>query len=313
MRSSIGRCHRGHGVAAGRARFLLPAVRGKGEVQQLVAARSAGAAQAPWGEVAQDAQEAQAADRPRAVDADAAVQVALLKSPRRCGRCLPTWASRRRMSTTRRDCRILPWVSKACQPAAGARRRPGRSRRASWKSSSRWPAEDALLESQQRVAHEFLQLEADVRSGAEGRCGGPAVSATAFRSKRGHVSAELAGRFTRLEHQRPGAGAGLQPVPRIFRAQDAQVAATRARLLALMEMEDRPDINLSDRLLLPAKLDIDLKSLQATALEQRLDLQALRTQVEWSGSKEAFTNRWPAGSMAWASRQSTSAKRTGTR
>lgn len=279
----------------------LPEDRGKGEVQQLVAARSAGAAQAPWGEVAQDALEAQAADLlARPVDADAAVQVALLKSPRLralfadLGIAQADVYDATRLSNPSLGFESLSASGGGTQTTwslsqgfmevlfAGYRNRQGRY---------------ALLESQQRVAHEFLQLEADVRSAwqahAAARLSARLRSGSANAAR---VSAELAGRFheagniSALQLAREQAAASSAHIS--LRAQDAQVAATRARLLALMGVEDRPDINLSDRLLLPAKLDIDLKSLQATALEQRLDLQALRTQVEWSGSKEAFTNRW---------------------
>jgi cobalt-zinc-cadmium efflux system outer membrane protein len=110
------------------------------------------------------------------------------------------------------------------------------------------------------------------------------------------VSAELAGRFheagniSALQLAREQAAASSALIA--LRAQEAQVTAARGRLLALMGVKDAPDLELLDRLLLPVALDADLETLQAIALEQRLDLQALRTQVKWSEGNEAFTQRW---------------------
>ncbi|MDQ2654066.1 MAG: TolC family protein, partial [Chloroflexota bacterium] len=110
------------------------------------------------------------------------------------------------------------------------------------------------------------------------------------------LSAELARRFheagnitaLQLAREQAAASAALIAV----RRHEAGIAAARGALLALIGVQDGTGIALLDRLEQPVPLTQELPALQALALEQRLDLQALRTNAQWSESQEAFTARW---------------------
>lgn len=277
----------------------LPATRGAGDVQKLVASRSAVAASAALGTTtSSDPRLEKLLAGP--LDADAAVRVALVGSPQmrvlfaELGLAQADGYDATRLSNPSLGYERLSSSAGGTQTTwsltqgfmevlfARYRNRLGRF---------------ALLEAEQRVAHGVLQFESEVRAAWLDH----AVTRQMARLRSGvaraaQVSAELAQRFheagnisaLQLAREQAAASAALIDV----RNQEAEVAAARSTLLALIGVEDGPGITLLDRLAQPAPLQSDLASLQALALQQRLDLQALRTNAEWSESQEAFGARW---------------------
>ncbi|MEO8315323.1 MAG: TolC family protein [Pseudomonadota bacterium] len=273
----------------------LPADRGSGDVEKLVTSRSAVAVQ--WNPVGN----ARSSELPATpLDADAAVRVAMANSPRirvlyaELGIAQADVYDATRLSNPSLGFERLSVSSGGTQKTwslsqgfvellfARYRGRMGRLQ---------------LLEAQQRVAHEVLVLEAEVRSAwlnhAAARLTARLWSGSA---RAAQVSAELAARFheagniTALQLAREQAEASSAVIA--VRRQEGAVAHARARLLVLMGVQDQPDLALQDRLPLPVLLAADLESLQRTALAQRLDLQALRTGVTWSMKQQGQVQRW---------------------
>ncbi|MEO6366701.1 MAG: TolC family protein, partial [Steroidobacteraceae bacterium] len=277
----------------------LPANRGADDVQKLVASRSAIAASAALGTAKNsDAQLEKLLAGP--LDADAAVRVALVGSPQM--RVL--FAELGLDQADVYDATRLPNPSLGYERLASS----GGGTQTTWSLTQGFMevlfaryrnrlGRFALLETEQRAAHGVLQLESEVRSAwlhhAATRQMARLRSGAARASQ---ISAELAQRFyeagnisaLQLAREQAAASAALIAV----RNQEAEVAAARSALLALIGVEDGVGLTLLDRLTQPAPLQSDLPSLQALALKQRLDLQALRTNVEWSESQEAFGSRW---------------------
>jgi cobalt-zinc-cadmium efflux system outer membrane protein len=100
-----------------------------------------------------------------------------------------------------------------------------------------------------------------------------------------------AGNITELDLRREEALASEARVG--FLARQAQLAQVRAQLTSLLGLRgDDPRAQFDARLLMPAAADLDVAALQRTALEQRLDLLALRTQVQLRQQELTHVRRW---------------------
>lgn len=277
----------------------LPPNRGAGDVQKFVAGRSAIAAStAPGAASGSEAQLSALLASP--LDADGAVRVALVGSPQM--RVLYA-----ELGLAQAD---VYDATRLSNPSLGFERLSlsGGGAQTTWSLTQGFMdvlfaryrtrlGRFALLEAEQRVAHAVLQLESEVRVAWLNHAAARQLARLRSGAARAaQVSAELAQRFhdagniTELQLAREQVAASAALVA--ARKQEAEVGAARGALLALIGVEDRPTIALVDRLTLPAPLRSDLASLQALALEQRLDLQALRTNVKWSESQQAFAERW---------------------
>jgi outer membrane protein, heavy metal efflux system len=293
------------GVAAAAGSLLvgcasLPADRGSGDVAKLVAARTAALPDVQWdqGGVGR-VRESVGAALSQPLDADAAVRVALSASPR--VRMLYS-----ELGFAQAD---VYDASRLSNPSIGFERLSanGGGAKTTWSISQGFTellfaryrshmGQLALLSAQQRVAHEVLSLEADVRGAwqahAAARLSAQLWSGAAHAAQ---VSADLAGRFheagniseLQLAREQAAASAALIAA----RQSEVEVDRSRARLLSLMGVEDG-QIALLDTLSLPVPLGTDLKSLQAIAQKQRLDLQSFATGITAAARQERQVTRW---------------------
>lgn len=167
-----------------------------------------------------------------------------------------------------------------------------------------------LLQAQQRVAHDVLLLESRVRRAwVEHAAARMSARLLAGSARAAQLSAALAARYleagniSALQLAREQAGAHTALIA--ARAQEAQVAATRARLLALVGIPDAEGLEVAEYLTLPDTQLTNLGELQTTALTQRLDLAALRTGVAQSLRQRDHVRRWRwiSGVTAEASRE----------
>jgi outer membrane protein, heavy metal efflux system len=277
----------------------LPPNRGAGDVQRLVESRSAIAGSAALG--APPGGEPQLAGLLASpLDADAAVRVALIGSPQM--RVL--YAELGLAQADVYDATRLSNPSLGYEGLAFS----GGGAQSTWSLSQGFMevlftryrnrlGRFALLETEQRVAHSVLQLESRVRTAWLNHAAAQQVARLRSGAARAaQVSAELAQRFheagniseLQLAREQSVVSSALVSL----RKQESEVAAARSALLALIGVEDRPEITLVDRMSQPVLLQSDLTSLQGLALKQRLDLQALRTNVDLSESQQAFAARW---------------------
>lgn len=154
------------------------------------------------------------------------------------------------------------------------------------------------LRAEQRVAHDVLQLEAEVREAYYSYAGlqlSARMRAAAARGAR--VSADLAGRFhgagniSLLQRSREEAMASEASIG--ARRLEAEALAARGRLLTLTGMSlDDVRIQFAEVLSRPVPLSANAGELQTLAMTQRLDLAALRTETDLRQRELTHTGRW---------------------
>jgi outer membrane protein, heavy metal efflux system len=154
------------------------------------------------------------------------------------------------------------------------------------------------LRAERQVAHEVLQFEAEVRE-AYYLYAGLQLSARmrAAAARGAQVSADLAARFheagniSLLQRSREEAVASEASIS--ARRLEAEAMAARGRLLTLLGMglSDASPL-FSEALSLPTPLSATAGDLQSLAMAQRLDLAALRTEVDLRQQQLAHTSRW---------------------
>lgn len=154
------------------------------------------------------------------------------------------------------------------------------------------------LRAEQQVAHEVLQFEAEVREAFYAHAGlqlSARMRAAAAGGTR--VSADLAARFheagniSLLQRSREEAVASEASIG--ARRLEAQALAARGQLLTLLGMTlDDSRIRFVEELSLPATLSAGVADLQSLAMTQRLDLAALRTEVDLRQQQLTHVSRW---------------------
>ena len=154
------------------------------------------------------------------------------------------------------------------------------------------------LKAEQQVAHAVLQLEAEVREAFYQHAGAQMASRLRAAAARGaRTSADLAGRFhdagnvTLLQRSREEAVASQASIGARRLAADA--LAARGRLLTLLNLSiDDSSPRFVAELMLPMPLGADLSSLHSLADSQRLDLAALRTEVDMRQQQLTHVRHW---------------------
>jgi cobalt-zinc-cadmium efflux system outer membrane protein len=154
------------------------------------------------------------------------------------------------------------------------------------------------VRAEQRVAYEVLQLEAEVREVFYIHAGAQSAARLRGAAARGaQASADLAVRFhdagniSLLQRSREEAVASEASIG--VRRLEAQSLSARGGLLTLLGLDladSRP--RFIDELSLPAVLSASAVDLQSLALTQRLDLAALRTEVDFRQQQLTHTKRW---------------------
>jgi cobalt-zinc-cadmium efflux system outer membrane protein len=154
------------------------------------------------------------------------------------------------------------------------------------------------LRAEQQVAHEVLQLEADVREAFYVHAGAQLSARLRAAAARGaQTSADLAVRFhdagniTLLQRSREEAVASEASIG--ARRLESQALAARGRLLTLLGI-DLADSGprFVEELSLPAALTASATELQTLAMTQRLDLAALRTEVDLRQQQRTNVRHW---------------------
>jgi cobalt-zinc-cadmium efflux system outer membrane protein len=157
---------------------------------------------------------------------------------------------------------------------------------------------DQALRAEQEVAHEVLLLEAEVREAFYAHAGAQLSLGFRQAAARGsQVSAELAARFheagniSLLQRSREEAVASEESIG--VRRLETQALAARGRLLTLLGM-DLGDVRprFVSELSVPAGPTPGSQELQALALSRRLDLAALRTEVDIRREQATHASRW---------------------
>lgn len=154
------------------------------------------------------------------------------------------------------------------------------------------------LRAQQQVAHDVLQLEAEVREAFYAHAGAQLAARLRKTAARGaEVSAALAARFheagniSLLQRSREEAVASEASIS--ARRLDSEAVAARGRLLTLLGLElgdSRP--RFAEALPLPTDLKATAAELRSLAMTQRLDLAALRTEVDLREQELTHAKRW---------------------
>jgi cobalt-zinc-cadmium efflux system outer membrane protein len=278
----------------------VPADRGGSVATDLVNSRSALAASMALVRTAVDPQAEVTNILSKPIDADNAVRVALLQSPRMQNLYSELgFAQADVYDATRLSNPVLGYSNLSGSGHAqttwslsqsftellfiGYRSRIGRSQ---------------LLQTQQRVARDVLALEAEVRAQYYRAVGANLVAQMRERAaETTQLSAQYArqlfdaGNISTLQLSREQAAAAAAAIDR---QQAATVAlAARGALMNLMGLSVTDvRVALAEQLPLPTTLTADVKSLQAWALENRLDLAAAREAVAMWTVNATHTRRW---------------------
>jgi cobalt-zinc-cadmium efflux system outer membrane protein len=154
------------------------------------------------------------------------------------------------------------------------------------------------LRAEQQVAHDVLQLEAEVREAFYVHAGAQLSTRMRAAAARGaQVSADLAARFheagniSLLQRSREEAVASEAAIG--VRRLEAQALAARGRLLTLLGIDlGDPRPRFISELALPPVLPVGEEELQTLAMTQRLDLAALHTEADLRRQQLTHANRW---------------------
>ena len=278
----------------------LPSDRGSGDVQQLIATRSAEASAVRWDQDNDATTPALQQLLSAPVDADAAVRIALASSPRMRVLYAGLGFAQADVYDATRLSNPSIGYERLSASAGGVQRTWSLSQSFTELLFAGFRARMGrldLLQAKQQVAHELLLLESEVRTAwyqyAATRLSARLHSSSA---RAAQISAELAQRFydagniSALQLAREQASASTALIAARNQASEAEVA--RSELLALMGIRDQTELVMDDGLPLPTTMTTDLQSLQATALEQRLDLAALATGLALSLEQERHIRRW---------------------
>lgn len=288
---------------------VLPADRGAGAVQEMIGTRTTIAASPAWPPAAPEATDWVTGP----LGEDGAVRVALARSP--AIRLLYA-----ELGFAQAD---VHEATRLANPSIGYERlaASGGGTQATWSLSQSFMellfagyrgqvGRMELLQAQQRIAHDVLLLESAVREAwlehAAARMIAQLLSGSA---RAAQLAAELAGRYhdagniSALQLAREQAAASTAVLA--ARAQEADAARARARLLAMIGVGDLQDLSVDEYLELPGPELTSVTALQSLALTRRLDLAALRTGVTLSMRQRDHVHRWRwiSGVTAEASRE----------
>jgi cobalt-zinc-cadmium efflux system outer membrane protein len=155
-----------------------------------------------------------------------------------------------------------------------------------------------LLQAQQRVARDVLALEAAVRAQYYRAVGANLVAQMRERAaETTQLSAQYArqlfdaGNISALQLSREQAAAAAADIDR--RQSTTEVLAARAALMNLMGLSvTDARVTLIEQLPLPTTLTMDVKNLQTWALQNRLDLATAREAVAMWTANATHTRRW---------------------
>jgi len=278
----------------------MPADRGAGTVDRLVDERSSIAVPVPrWQSPPGEALPSRLLSEP--IGASEAVQLALIGSPRMRELYARLGVSQAEVHDATRLAnpslgfmKLVPGAGQGAKTTwsiaqgftdalfAGYRNRVGRLQ---------------ALQAEQEVAQSVLALEAEVREAFFTHAGlqvSARMRAAAARGAR--VSADLAARFhdagniSLLQRSREEAVASEASIS--VRRLESEALAARGRLLTLMGIalgDPRPQFIVE--LSLPSRV-VDAQELQSLAMTQRLDLEALRTEIRMREQQAAHARRW---------------------
>lgn len=281
----------------------LPADRGAGATTRLVEARSTVAASVPR-LTAPPALTAELATRllSAPVGATEAVQLALLGSPR----------MRELYATLGVSQSEVYDATRLANPSVGLMRLTpdaGGGHKTTWSIAQSFTellflghrnrvGRAMAVRAEQQVAHDVLQLEAEVREAFYAHAGAQLSMRMRVAAARGaQASADLAARFheagniSLLQRSREEAAASEAVIG--VRRLESQALAARGRLLTLLGIDPADArVRFTSELALPPLLAVDEKDLQALAMTQRLDLTALRTETDMRRQQLTHATRW---------------------
>lgn len=276
----------------------IPDDRGKEVSEQLLASRSSAVATAL--KPPADAQRSIDEGSAQPLDADASVRLALLKNPRmqllyaELGLAQAEVYDASRLSNP-----TLGYVELSAD---------GHVAKTTWSLSQRFTellflrvntrvARSRLLQTQQRVADEVLSLEAEVRRAYYGYVGDrlvaqmrERVAMTAAASAQHAQQLYEAGNISELQLKREQAAASTAAVHE-YKAQ-ARAAGSRSVFFKALGVSTEASLQFVDRLNLPIKQAQNAQALQSWALQQRLDLAAIREELRSTQTLMSHRRHW---------------------
>lgn len=278
----------------------VPVDRGGSVAVDFLKSRSALAASVPVASVAGNQQAAVASVIAKPISADDAVRLALMQSPRM--RELYSelgFAQADVYDATRLSNPVLGYVRLSAANVI----------KTTWSVSQSFTellfigyrshiARSQLLQTQQRVANEVLALEADVRIQYYRYVGATLIAQMRSRAaETAKIAARYAqqlydaGNISALQLSREQAAAGIADLNRRHALTEGLVA--HSTLLSSMGMPlIDSQVEFVEQLPLPAAFSADIKSLQAWALMNRLDLAAAREAVTMWTANATHARRW---------------------
>ena len=279
----------------------IPDDRGKNVSESLIVARSPATNEVPIAPSDVDAQKLHAQLAASSLTVESAVQIALLNNPRM--RILYA-----ELGFAQAD---LYDASRLTNPSLGFLQlsADGNVVKTTWSLSQRFTellflkvntsvARSQLLQTQQRVASEVLKLEAEVRRAYFHYVSAHLVAQTDARmADTARVSADYAqqlydaGNISQLQLGREQVDASDALIRHHKAAQ--QESHARGELFNMLGLPmSASTLKVDERLPLPVKTDFEVTSLQAIALQQRLDIDATREASKAVQLRLAHVKRW---------------------